>query len=203
MPEAKGDDPRIAAMVLAAGMSTRMGVNKLLAEVKGEPLVRHVVRCVEASRARPIVVVTGYEHERVGAALADAECTLVHNPNFGKGLSTSLRTGVRAAGQCDGAVILLADMPAISPSLIDRMISVFDPANGRAICAATFRGRRGNPVLFDRRFFPELETISGDVGARTIVVRNGGLVCEVEADDDGPLTDIDTPGDLERFIRRP
>jgi molybdenum cofactor cytidylyltransferase len=127
----------------------------------------------------------------------------VHNPNFGKGLSTSLRTGVRAAGQCDGAVILLADMPAISPSLIDRMISVFDPANGRAICAATFRGRRGNPVLFDRRFFPELETISGDVGARTIVVRNGGLVCEVEADDDGPLTDIDTPGDLERFIRRP
>jgi molybdenum cofactor cytidylyltransferase len=203
MPDAKSNDPRIAAVVLAAGMSTRMGANKLLVEVEGEPLVRRVVRCAEASRARPIVVVTGYEHDRVGAALANAKCTLVHNPGFGEGLSASLRVGLRAVERCDGALILLGDMPAISSSLIDRMISAFNPANGRAICAATFRGRRGNPVLFDRRFFPELETISGDIGARTIVVRYGDLVCDVEADDDGPLTDIDTLEELERFISQP
>jgi molybdenum cofactor cytidylyltransferase len=203
MPDTKTEQPRIAAVVLAAGMSTRMGANKLLATLDGEPLLRRVVRAAEASRARPIIVVTGSDHERVGAALGDAECTIVYNPDFRGGLSTSLRAGIRAVGECDGAMILLGDMPAISPSLIDRMISAFDPTSGRAICVATFHGQRGNPVLFDRRFFPQLEKIPGDAGARSVVMSHPGFLCEIEAGDDGPLTDIDTPEDLERFVRRP
>jgi molybdenum cofactor cytidylyltransferase len=202
MPDAKSSGPRVAAVVLAAGLSTRMGANKLLADLCGEPLVRRVVRSAEASRARPVVVVTGFDHKPLEAAVGDAECTIVHNPDFRHGLSTSLRTGIVAVGECDGAVILLGDMPAVSPLLIDKMILAFDPQNGRTICVPTVNGRRGNPVLFGGRFFPELEKISGDVGARAVVMSHPECVCEVEADDDGPLTDIDTPEDLERFVGR-
>lgn len=194
---------RIAAVVLAAGMSTRMGSNKLVADIRGEPLIRHVVRSVEASAARPIVVVTGHDRERIGAALAGTEAALVHNPAYKDGMSTSLRVGVNAVTESDGAIVLLGDMPAVSGALIDRMISAFDPANAGAICVAVHRGRRGNPVLFARRFFPELRELSGDVGARSIVGKYPDLVCEVEADNEAPLTDLDTRDDLERYLHRP
>lgn len=194
---------RVAAVVLAAGMATRMGSNKLLAEFHGEPLVRRVVKSVEASAARPIVVVIGHEHASVCAALAGTETILVPNPDYRDGLSTSLRTGIKEVEACDAAIILLGDMPAIPSSLIDKMIAAYDPKSARAICVATHNGRRGNPVLFGGKFFPELMTISGDVGARQVVARHPNLVCEVEAGDDGPAIDIDTPEDLERLLGRP
>jgi len=193
--------PHIAAVLLAAGMSTRMGSNKLLADIDGEPLVRRVVRSIESSRARPIVAVTGHDAGLVRHALADTETIVVHNPNYRDGLSASLRTGIRAVAECDGAIVLLGDMPGMSGALIDRMISAFDPKRARAICMATHNGRRGNPVLFGRQFFAELETLSGDIGARGVVARHQRFVCQVEADDDGPLLDIDTPEELERFVR--
>ena len=103
---------------------------------------------------------------------------------------------------CDGAVILLGDMPDVSPALIDRLIAAFDPGEGRAICVATRHGKRGNPVLWARRFFPEMVAIEGDVGAKHLIAQYGELVCEVEADDDGPLIDIDTPQALEAYRAR-
>ena len=193
---------RVAAVVLAAGMSMRMKANKLLVQIGGQPLVRRVVRSIEASRARPIVVVTGHEHERVTGALAGADCRIVYNSNFRNGLGTSLRAGVAAVAECDGAIILLGDMPAVSSFLIDEMIAAFDPDEDRAICVSTYNGRRGNPVLFDRRFFPELLKISGDVGARDIVGKYRELVCDVESRNEGPLIDLDTSEDLEQFLRR-
>ena len=193
---------RVAAVVLAAGMSTRMKADKLLVQIDGQPLVCRVVRSVEASHARPIIVVTGHEHEHVTAALAGVDCRIVHNTNFRSGLSTSLRAGVAAASECDGAMILLGDMPAVSSFLIDKMTAAFDPDKGRAICVATYKGRRGNPVLFDRRFFPELLAITGDVGARDIVGKYPELVCEVESGNEGPLIDLDTREELEQFLRR-
>lgn len=195
--------PRVAALVLAAGMSTRMGSNKLLAEIDGLPLVRRVINSVEASRARPIVVVTGHDHEAICDALAGTETTTVYNPAYRDGLSTSLRKGIGEIGDCDSAIILLADMPAISSLVVDRMIAAYESKNRGFICVATYHGRRGNPVLFDRVFFPELETISGDIGAREIVRKHWPLVCEVNMDNDGPLIDLDTPEDVEQFLRRP
>ena len=195
--------PQIAAVVLAAGMSTRMGSNKLLVKIAGQPLVRRVVKCLEATAVRPIAVVTGHEHEAICAALAGSQATIVHNPDYRAGLSTSLRAGIRSLTECDGAIIMLGDMPAISPVVIEKMIAAYEPKTRNAICVATSRGRRGNPVLFDRAFFPELQTISGDIGAREIIRMHWPLVCEVDVDDDGPLIDLDTPEELERFLRRP
>jgi molybdenum cofactor cytidylyltransferase len=93
-------------------------------------------------------------------------------------------------------------MPGVSPALIDKLIAAFDPAEERAICVATRHGKQGNPVLWARRFFPEMLAIEGDVGARNLIGMYGELVCEVEADDDAPLTDIDTPQALEAYRAR-
>ena len=185
--------PRIAGIVLAAGTSSRMGRNKLIENVRGKPLVRAVVDAAAASRLGPVLVVTGHQADKVGAALAGAPVSLVHNERFEEGLSSSLAAGVAAVPEdCDGAMILLGDMPDISPDLIDRLVAGFDPAGGRSVCVASSGKRRGHPVLWARRFFPELMMLTGDKGAREILQAHAAQVLEVETGDNAPLLDIDT-----------
>ena len=192
--------PRIAAIVLAAGLSSRMGSNKLLAEVGGKPLIHHAVEAALGSAAAPVVVVTGNSADQLRRALAPLAPRFVDNPDFSKGLSASLKCGLRSLpDDIDGAVVLLGDMPGVTSALIDKLIASFDPSEDRAICVATRHGKRGNPVLWARRFFPEMLTIEGDVGARQLIGQNAELVCEVEAGDDAPLTDIDTPEALSAY----
>jgi len=208
-PQPREDDagpphtPRIAAIVLAAGLSSRMGHNKLLADVDGKPLIRRTVESALASGASPVIVVTGNEADRIEKTLADLPIQFMNNPDFSDGLSTSLKCGIRNIGtDSDGAVVILGDMPSVSADLIARLIAAFDPAESRAICVATHKGKRGNPVLWARRFFPEILALEGDVGAKHIIAANDELVCEVEAEDDAPLLDIDTPEDLAAYAAR-
>ena len=192
--------PKIAAIVLAAGASSRMGSNKLLADVGGKPMARHVVEAALGSSAEPVIVVTGKDGEKVRALLDSKNVSFIDNPDFAKGLSESLKRGLKTlADDCDGAIVLLGDMPGVTDALIDRLIAAFDPAEGRAICVATRNGKRGNPVLFARRFFPEIEAIEGDVGARGLIGAYPDLVVEVEAGDNAPLIDIDTPEALAAY----
>jgi len=191
--------PRIAAIVLAAGQSRRMGgINKLVAEIDGGPMVARVADAVLASRARPIVVVTGYEQDRVRSALAGRDVCFAHNPDYGEGLSTSLRTGLAALADADidGAIICLGDMPDITAAVIDSLIAAYDPVEGRAICVPTYKGKRGNPVLWGRGFFADMAALTGDVGARHLIGANAEVVCEVPTDDDAVLLDIDSPDAL-------
>jgi molybdenum cofactor cytidylyltransferase len=195
--------PQIAAIILAAGTSSRMGYNKLLVSMNGEPIIRQIAQTVVASKARPIFAVTGNDARRVEEAVGGFEILIVNNPDFRQGMSTSLRAGVSVLPEsCDGALIVLGDMPAVMTDLLDRMIAAFDPERGRAICVAAHAGRRGNPVLFARRFFPQLMGLTGDTGGRQIVAQNSDVVVEVEACDDGPLVDIDTPDALATFLAR-
>jgi molybdenum cofactor cytidylyltransferase len=186
---------RVAAVVLAAGRSTRMGgPNKLLAEIAGKPLVRIAVEQALASRASPVIVVTGHQRERVEAALANLPVRFVHNPNFAQGLGTSLRAGIEAApAEADGSIVCLGDMPQVDAGLIDRLMDAFDPEKGALVVAPTVEGMRGNPVLWSRRFFPDLVAIEGDVGARHLISRYGEAVVEVPVSGKGALVDIDTP----------
>ena len=192
--------PRIAAVVLAAGQSRRMGpVNKLLAEIRGKPMVAHVVDVALKSQARPVLAVTGHEAAKVSAALQGRDVVLVDNPDFAEGISTSLNRGLRALPrEVDGALICLGDMPEVTPEQLNRLIAAFSPDEGRAICVPTVHGKRGNPVLFARRFFEEMESVSGDAGARHLIGEAPELVCEVEMADNGVLLDIDTPQALAR-----
>ena len=189
----------IAGVVLAAGRSSRMGgPNKLLAEIGGKPLVRIVVDAVLASRARPVVVVTGHQRDEVEAVLAGLPVKFVHNPHFADGLGTSLKAGIAALpAEADGAIVCLGDMPQVDSALIDRLIGAFDPNHGALVVVPTIDGKRGNPVVWSRRFFPDLMTVEGDVGARYLIGRYTEAVAEVPLTGTAALTDVDTPEALE------
>jgi len=181
--------------VLAAGRSTRMGgPNKMIAEISRRPLVRIAAEEALASRASPVIVVSGHQRDQVEAALAGLPVRFVHNPNFAQGLGTSLRAGIAAVpADADGAIVCLGDMPQVDASLIDRLITAFDPDRAALVVVPTFEGKRGNPVLWSRRFFPDLMAIEGDVGARFLIGRYPEAVIEVPVDGKATLVDIDTP----------
>jgi molybdenum cofactor cytidylyltransferase len=200
--------PKVAAIVLAAGQSRRMGsMNKLLLLVDGAAMVRHAAGSALASAARPVIVVTGHEAEQVGKALEGLEVQCVHNAEYAAGLSTSLHRGLAAVpADADGVVVCLGDMPKVAPAVIDRLIAAFNPLEGRAICVPTWRGKRGNPVLFAARFAAEIQEIAGDVGARYLLGEYPELVCEVAMDgldaQGGILLDVDTPEALKDLESR-
>ena len=195
--------PRIAALLLAAGQSSRMGSNKLLAEVDGRPMVARVAQRLLSSHARPIVAVLGNEAARVDAALGKLPVERVRNPAFAEGLSSSLKTGLTALpSDIDGVLVCLGDMPLVAGRDLDRLIAAFNPLEGRAIVVPIRRGKRGNPVLWAKRFFPDMAELAGDVGAKHLIGEHAELVAEVEMDSDSVLVDIDTPDALAELRAR-
>ena len=186
--------PNIAAIVWQVVNHGVWAENKLLAEIDGKPMVRHVVDAVSASSVASTTVVVGHEADQVRAALSGTGVDFAVNPAFDDGLSTSLKAGIAAVGtEVDGVVVCLGDMPKLTTDLIDRIIAAFDPLEGRAIVVPTHRGKRGNPVLFAAKFFDEIAEIAGDVGARHLIGQHEDLLVELPCDDDAILLDIDTP----------
>jgi molybdenum cofactor cytidylyltransferase len=197
--------PRIAALILAAGQSRRMGVrNKLLASIDGIPMVARAVDAAIAGASAGInggvYVVTGHQHQQVAGALAGRDVHLVHNPCYADGLSSSLARGLEAlAPDVDAALVCLGDMPRVTAAHIKRLVEAFDPLEGRAVCVPTWAGKRGHPILWARRFFAEMSEIKGDVGARHLLGEYAELLCEIPMDDDGVLLDVDSPEALRRL----
>jgi molybdenum cofactor cytidylyltransferase len=186
--------PRIAALVLAAGQSRRMGgPNKLLVEIDGKAMVAHVVDMLKTAKVFLITVVTGHQADQVRSALAGRDITFVHNARYGEGLSTTLGAGIAALPpEADGAIICLGDMPKLTAAAVDRLIAAYDPVENRSIIVPTSGGKRGNPVLWGKRYFAEMRAVSGDVGARHLIGEHQDQVAEVEIGDRGVLVDIDT-----------
>jgi molybdenum cofactor cytidylyltransferase len=206
-PRAKAEtesNRNVVAIVLAAGRSTRMGgPNKLLAELAGKKLVRIATEQALASKASEVIVVTGHQAELIEQALEGLKARVVRNPDFAGGLASSVKAGIAAVPEsADGAVICLGDMPLIDAKLIDRLIDGFDPDRGNLIVVPVAEGRRGNPVLWSRRFFGELMTLDGDTGARHLIAKHAEAVAEVPVDGESAFLDIDTPQALET-ARRP
>jgi molybdenum cofactor cytidylyltransferase len=185
----------VTAVILAAGRSTRMGgPNKLLAELNGKPLVRIVTEQALASKASNVIVVTGHQAAEVEKALVGLKVKFVRNPDFVAGLASSVKTGIAAVpDNADGAVVCLGDMPLIDAHLIDRLIDTFAPDRGNLIAVPVSDNRRGNPVLWSRRFFDELMTLDGDIGARHLIAKHSEAVAEVPVEGHGAFLDIDTP----------
>src|SRR5690625_2266515 len=178
------------------------GENKLLEKLNGKPLLLHAVEAALDSQADFTLVVTGHEREAVERLLPKDKLRIVHNPNYAQGLSTSLHAGLAALPEdLDGVVVLLGDMPKVKAAIIDRLIAAFSPVEGRSICLPMREGHRGNPVLFARRYFPEVMEISGDLGARPLLGSYPDQVAEVPMPDDAVLTDVDTPDELEGLRR--
>lgn len=195
--------PRVAALLLAAGKSSRMGANKMLAEIDGKPMVARTAQRLLSSHARPIIAVLGNMADAVDEALGRLPVERVNNPDFADGLSTSLKRGLAAlSADVDGVVVCLGDMPLIAGRDLDRLIAAFNPLEGRAIVVPTRRGKRGNPILWSRQFFAEMMALSGDSGARKLIDEHADLVAEIEMDSDSILIDIDTPEALAELRER-
>jgi molybdenum cofactor cytidylyltransferase len=188
--------PRIAALVLAAGLSRRMGAaNKLLAVMPdGRTMIAQTVDHVLASAAQPVFVVTGHQDGLIREALSNRPVRFIHAPDFHTGMAASLQAGVAAlAGDIGAVMICLGDMPLVTRETFDRILSAHDAGEGRDIIIPTFDGQRGNPVLWGRRFFPELLNLSGDAGARQILHNHMEFVSECPVNTDSVLRDFDTP----------
>ncbi len=203
-PAASSGAPRIAAIVLAAGRSSRMGgANKLLSEVAGQTLISRTLDGVLASRARPVVTVVGHDAAKIRAAVGDRPVAIVDNQAYASGMASSLKAGLLALPvDIDGVLICLADMPRVDPAVLDRLIAAFNPLEGRAICVPVWEGKRGNPVLWAKIFFSEMGSLAGDVGARHLIGQYAELVAEVPMPDDSVLLDIDTPEALANLRQR-
>jgi molybdenum cofactor cytidylyltransferase len=185
----------IAAVVLAAGQSTRMApYNKLLmADRSGKPMIARVVDNVLSSPARPVIVVTGHRAEDIRAAIGGRPVTFVHAERFADGLSASLKAGIAAVpAACRGAIVCLGDMPLVTGRMLDRLIAAHDPVEGRAIVVPIHQGQTGNPILWDRGYFPEILALAGDAGARSLLRRHMEQVAEIDMGDDAVLRDFDT-----------
>jgi molybdenum cofactor cytidylyltransferase len=186
--------PKVAALLLAAGSSRRMGgPNKLVATIGGRPLVRIAAEAAVASAADSLTVVTGHQAGEIEAALKGLQATIVHNPDHANGLSTSLRAGLaRIPSDADAIVVLLGDMPGVTAAMIDREIDAFNPAKGAEIVVPSHVGQRGSPVLWSRRFFGELAAVEGDKGGRDVISAHRDVVAWIDL---GPATalDVDTP----------
>jgi molybdenum cofactor cytidylyltransferase len=194
---------RVAALVLAAGSSRRMGgANKLLQPVGGIAMLRRAVNAALASRCTPVLVVTGADADAAQACLGGLDVQFVHNPDHASGMASSLRRGLAALpADADAAVVLLADMPQIDGGHVDRLLAAFDPRQPKII-APVKDGRRGNPILWPRQFFAEMMTVEGDVGAREVLQRHASQVEAVAFDDDAIFADVDTPAALEQLSRQ-
>jgi len=188
----------VAAIVLAAGRGTRMPERfKLLIEIDGRPLVAAATDAALASKAHPVVVVTGHRAHDVCETLAGRAVAFAENPDYADGLSTSLRVGLEAlpAG-VEAALVLLGDMPRVRGRHIDRLIDAFAAHGARPIVVPTWAGHRGNPVLWPARLFAELSMLVGDVGGRALLKRRASAIIEVPMPDDAVLCDVDDPADL-------
>lgn len=193
-----GTDCQVGAILLAAGTSSRFGDrNKLLATHDGTPLVRIAAETLLSASVDPVIVVVGHESDLVREALETLPVEIVHNPAYTSGQATSLRRGIealQARGEFDAALIALGDMPFVKPETISTLVSAYANEAGDAL-AAGYDGKRGNPVLFDRRFFGALTDVTGDTGGRTILLGSDAAAI-VDVDDSGVRRDVDEPDDL-------
>lgn len=203
MPDAKKARPcTVAAVLLAAGSSKRFGEeNKLLALVDGAPLIRLTALALTASRAAEIVAVTGPDPGEIAAALSDLPIRFVHNPDFARGMGTSIATGIRAVDPAmTGALVCPGDMPSLQSIMIDRIIDAFEASGSQGIVyPALADGSQRNPVLWPCRLFARLGQLSGEGGAKPILAELRAECIPVPEDDPGHFVDIDTVDDLDAF----
>jgi molybdenum cofactor cytidylyltransferase len=190
----------ISAILLAAGSSTRFeGGHKLLAEIDRVPLVRCAAMVVARSTVREIVVVVGANASEVAKAVGPGRWRLIENRDASEGIGSSIRCGVQSINRtADGVLIALGDVPLITSTLIDRLISAFVDARGRAIVfPVSLEGRRGHPVIWPRAMLPALGSLSGDTGGKQILEQYRDFWRPVPCMDVGPYADIDTSADLD------
>ena len=193
----------VSAILLAAGESQRMGgINKLMLAVEGEPLLRHTVKTLLASRLGEVVVVLGHQAEEARILLHELEVRTVVNSHYQEGQMSSVHCGLEALTRpCDGVMICLTDQPLLTAQDIDVLIDAFG-RRGASIIVPTYQGRRGNPIVFAYAHRAEILGSGRNLGCKRLIERNPELVTTVEMDADHVVIDLDTPEDYARLQAR-
>ncbi|MDX1738432.1 MAG: molybdopterin-binding/glycosyltransferase family 2 protein [Alphaproteobacteria bacterium] len=194
--------PKISVILLAAGQSRRMGKeNKLLSDFKGEALINHAIASIEGASPDELIIVTGHQHDLVSETIKTPNCKhkIVRNDDFADGISTSIKKGLEnISPDSDAVLICLGDMPLIQTDHIRSLFAAFSEEDNRHICIPTFNGKWGNPVLIGKVLFTELMSLTGDMGAKPVILRNNDIVCEVDIGHQAVLIDTDTPEELSK-----
>lgn len=190
----------ISVVVLAAGLSTRMGSQKLLRPVRGRPMLEKVLGVFRRAKVDEIVVVLGRDAERLRSEVRFHNERVVVNHEATRGMSSSLKLGLRSVSpRAEAAIVALGDQPFLSPSTVDLIVEGYRAENS-PIVVPVYGGKRGNPVLFAKSLFPEVMKVRRDVGAKSVVKKHGRKVLEIRVRDAGVLLDVDTQADYEEAI---
>jgi CTP:molybdopterin cytidylyltransferase MocA len=188
----------VAAVIVAAGASRRLGQPKQLVMVDGEPLLQRAIRCAGEAGASPIFVVLGAYRDRVETAIDFGAAAIVVNDDWEEGLASSIRAGVRAAeidtADAAGLLLMTCDQPRVTEEHLRQMIDKFDAQLERILITSTYAGVRGIPAIFPREAHGELLALRGDKGARVLLQKPLWHVIEVPLE--GGEIDIDSPDDL-------
>ena len=182
----------IGGLVLAAGAARRFGAPKQLADLDGVPLLEHALRTMTSAPVGRVVVVLGAGADEVAAGVDLHGADPVVCGRWEEGQSASLACGLAELTGCEAVVVTLGDQPRVSPEAIRRVISA---RNGAAAVRATYNGNPGHPVLLERRLFEQLRNVSGDKGARNLLLSVN--VLDLPCDDLGGGEDVDTPAELD------
>jgi molybdenum cofactor cytidylyltransferase len=192
--------PAVSAIVLAAGMSRRMGTPKQLLRAGDRTLLDLTLENVRNSKAHEVILVLGFAAAEIQQKISTQGLKVVVNPAYQEGMASSLRAGIAAVDpQAQAALIVLADQPCVRPATLDALIDHHQKSRPQ-IVIPTYKGFRGNPVLLDRSVFPEVMAITGDVGCRAIFGSHAENIHKLDVDDVGVLLDVDTSGDFEGIV---
>jgi molybdenum cofactor cytidylyltransferase len=192
----RGDN--VAAVVLAAGTSSRMGRNKLLLGLGGQSVLRRAVATAASAGLDPLLVVLGHESEQARAELGELACTVVLNADYRSGINTSLRAGIRAVpDRCPAAMVLLADMPLVDEGMLRALLEHYRSGSAPLV-VSTYEGVDAPPILYDRSLFPELRVLEGEGCGKKVVKRHSAEAVRVSWPARA-LTDLDVPADVERL----
>jgi molybdenum cofactor cytidylyltransferase len=199
-----GKEFGVSAVVLAAGMSRRMGTPKQLLRLAGETILERTLKNVQDSQVSEIVLVLGFAADSVKKEIFTDRgkmdrIKIVHNKDYQQGMGTSLRTGLAAVdAKANAALIVLADQPFVSPETLDQLIACHQESKPQIIIPI-YKGFRGNPVLLDRSVFAELQSLTGDVGCRAIFGSHTGDIRKLAVEDIGILLDIDSQEEYQKL----
>ena len=195
-----GDCKKIAGIILAAGQSLRMGKTKQLLDFRGKPLLQWAVDAALGAQLDKVGLVLGHEHHKILAALDCSQITVVCNPDYRQGQSTSLKSGLKQIhAEYDGAIFMLGDQPLVDAAILNQLITAFQKSHA-PIITPTFQGQTGNPVLMNRTLFAQLQDLSGDVGGRSLKQTYAEKTVRVPVSHAGILIDFNTPADYNQTL---
>lgn len=193
----------IAAIVLSAGESSRMGKPKALLRIRGKTFIEQIISAFRATKVGEIIVVLGHNAEELKPKIDPLSVTVVLNPDYRKGQLSSLIAAIQRlqaeSAKVDGVLVHLVDHPFVNPAVINDMIDRFYKSN-RLIVIPTYKGKRGHPVLLSSQLFPELLSTPLDQGANAVVRAHRQETLELETEDEGVIMDIDTPNEYRQYI---